>query len=118
MKIKEVKDTGRTFGDEKKPIFDVWCEGDNKKYACFNPDILKKIGQEVEATVTEKEYKGQKEYTLSLKKEGFGGKPFAKSNADKQKALECAVKWLNEKPEAKKEHVIILAEFFLEWLKK
>ena len=117
MKIKEVKNTGRTFGNEKKPIFDVWAEGDSKKYTCFDPEIANKIGQEIEVTIKEKPYQDTIDYIINIKKEGFGGKPFVKSNADKQKALECAVNWLKDKPETKKEHVTQLADFFLKWLK-
>ena len=116
MKIKTVRDSGRDLPDGKK-IFDVWIEGDDKKYSCFNAEIETKVGQEVDATITEKVNGQFKNYILSLKKD-FGSKPFVKSNSDKQTALECAVNWLVEKPDAKKENVIQLAEFFLEWLKK
>lgn len=115
MKIKEVKDSGRTISDGKK-IFDVWVEGDAKKYTCFNPEIEAKIGQDIECTVTEKTNGQYTNYTLSMKKDF--GKTFVKSNADKQKALECAVNWLKEVEGAKKENVVLLADFFHKWLMK
>jgi hypothetical protein len=118
VKIKEASDSGKTFGNEgdKKPIFDVWCENDSKQYTCFNPDILKKVGQEVDVTITEKPYKDTVNYILSLKKEGFGGKPFVKQNTDKHKALECAVT-LGIANNKSSTEILVVADIFLKWLK-
>lgn len=116
-KIKEVAKAQRTLPDGK-PIFEVWLESDEKKYTCFNPEILEKKGQEIDVQITEKKNGNFTNYILTLKNGNGNGKSFAKSNSDKQVALSQAVLYLKDKQGVTKENVTSMADYFLAWLKK
>lgn len=112
VKIKEVKDSGRTFKDGKK-IFDVWIENDSKKYTCFDSTIESKLGTEIEATITEKVNGTFTNYILTPKKQGGFGGGYKPNN--KALALQSACTYLANKT-VKKEDITELAKYFHEWL--
>ena len=103
------------FAGKNGTIYNIVAENDTRKFVCFNAEIKGKEGQSIEAEIKENTFNGRTSYIVNLPK--AGGKPFVKSNADRQIALQSAVNWLKG-TEAKKEQVIQLAEYFLTWLKK
>ena len=111
IKIKEITE----FEGAKGTIYNIVAENDMRRLVCFNAEIKGKEGQSIEADIKENIFNGRTSYIINLPK--AGGKPFVKSNADRQIALQSAVNWLKD-TEAKKEQVIQLAQFFLDWLKK
>jgi len=74
-------------------------------------------GQQV--TSSEKEYKGEKQYTffpVKDKKGGFAPKDPRAEN--RRAALSCSVAFLSGKDKVKNEHIIQLADIFFDWLQK
>jgi hypothetical protein len=103
------------FAGKNGTIYNIVAENDQRKFVCFNAEIKGKEGQAIEADIKENNFNGKISYIINLPK--AGAKQFPKSNADRQIALQSAVNWLKN-TEAKKEQVIQLAQYFLDWLKK
>ena len=92
-KAKVLSVTPKTYSNGTKTLYHVVTE-DGKLYTCFSERIKSKIGMEVEFDVVEKEYNGEKQYTMNLPKDSnapqnfFGGKkPFVASFKDSREAV-------------------------------
>ena len=93
MKAKVLSVTPKPYG-EGKTLYHVVCD-DGKMYTCFSQRIKDMVGQTIEFDVVEKEYKGEKQYTLNLPKDPnapqgfFGGakRPFTPSFKDSREAV-------------------------------
>lgn len=79
MKAKILSVTPKSYANGEKTLYKV-ITGEGKEYTCFSERIKDKIGQEIEFDVVEKEYNGEKQYTMNLPKEGgsksWSGKPY------------------------------------------
>ena len=96
-------------------LYNVYAEGDNKKYTCFDSSIVEKLNQEFEYEVEIKESGTYTNYILKIPKTRTFGT--SNKNLDKHIALQCAVSYMKDREGASKEQVIGIADYFLAWIK-
>lgn len=98
-------------------LYNVYAEGDNKKYTCFDSSITEKLNQEFEYELEVKESGTYINYILKIPKTRTFGATSNK-NLDKHAALQAAVSYMKDKEGVSKEQVIGMADYFLAWIKK